>query len=580
MYWKASTNSLFDTPLIQLFRSGGIGQLRFVFCMFLIGLQVVSVVIQPQLTKSIIDHLSAHGVLPWLMVTGLGSFLILASLLEAIGVIEFGKIGEDFVQITRSRLFSKLTRAPVSMVEAEGERSAETANVLLSDAKVVAQFLGSSVHVFLSSTLVLLGSIFQIFLLDVYLTLLLMACIVLAFFVIIPLLGKIDEKAASIQEKEASIVGYLAEVFMQIRLFKMVGAEKVQQEILKAKLAELSNKNKDQLRNISLIAPAATAIMGLTLIFVLGFASHRLINGEITLGTMVAYIMYLFYIIPPVEVLSTLLGDFKEAQGAARRLHKIDQLQHEKYDGIALEAIQQDIVMEGISFTYPTTSRCVLKIDKLVFPHNKITAIVGHSGSGKSTLFALLNRLYDIEGITVGGFKVSGYGISSWRSCIANVAQNTPVITGTVRDNLNYGLSQQYSDNHLIDALEIAQLWDYLQTQNGLDSLVGENAINLSGGQRQRLAIARAVLRRPDVLLLDEITSSLDASTEKLINTELIKLSRSTTTVLATHRLEMILIADQVVMLSEGEVLGVGQHDELLDQLPAYRELLNDLGSS
>lgn len=534
-------------------------------------------VTQPLLTKSIIDNLSTNGVLPWLIVFGLGFFVISASLLEAVSVIESGKIGENFAKTTRSRLFARLTRAPVAIVEAEGERSAETANVLLSDAKVVASFLGSSVNVFISSTLILFGSIFQIFLLDVQLTLLLLVCIISAFLVIVPLLGKIDEKATSIQEKEASIVGYLAEVFSQIRLFKMFGAEKVQQAVLRTKFTELSDINKEQLRNMSLIAPAGTAIMGLSLILVLGFASYRLIQEEITLGTMVAYLLYLFYIIPPVEILSTMLGELKEAQGAAKRLHKIDQLAQEKYDGKTLENIQQDIVFENVSFSYPGEKHCALEIDRLVFPQNKITAIVGHSGSGKSTIFALLNRLYDIDRITMGGCKIESYGISSWRACIANVAQSTPVITGTVRDNLNYGLSQQYSDSQLIDALETAQLWDYLEKQNGLDSLVGENALNLSGGQKQRLAIARAVLRKPDVLLLDEITSSLDANTEKRINAELITLSRSTTTVLATHRLEMILIADQVVFLGEGEVLGVGQHDELLNRLPEYRALLNNL---
>ena len=200
-------------------------------------------------------------------------------------------------------------------------------------------------------------------------------------------------------------------------------------------------------------------------------------------------------------------------------------------------------------------------------PRGKVTAIVGTNGAGKSTLMKLLERMYkpDSGRILFGDRDVEDYSLESWRRALAIVAQDTPLMSGTVRENLTYGLDREVSDEELYEAAKLANAYDFItETPGGLDAEVGPGGTNFSGGQRQCLAIARAIVRAPRYLLLDEATSNLDAKCEDEVSTALDRLMEGRTTVMIAHSFRATLAADQVIVMDNGHIVGMGTPEELL----------------
>ncbi|MNN20571.1 Multidrug resistance ABC transporter ATP-binding/permease protein BmrA [compost metagenome] len=204
-----------------------------------------------------------------------------------------------------------------------------------------------------------------------------------------------------------------------------------------------------------------------------------------------------------------------------------------------------------------------------------VTAVVGPSGSGKTTLFSLMERFYAPQGgrIALGEESIENFSIRSWRENIGYVSQDSPMIAGTIRDNLCYGAKQVVSEEELHKAAEMAYADRFIdELPNGFDTDVGERGVKLSGGQRQRLAIARALLRDPQILMLDEATSSLDSHSETVVQEALNNLMQGRTTMVIAHRLSTVVGADQIVFVEKGKVTGIGSHDELLQSHEMYRD--------
>ncbi|TXK90841.1 ATP-binding cassette domain-containing protein, partial [Parageobacillus sp. SY1] len=202
--------------------------------------------------------------------------------------------------------------------------------------------------------------------------------------------------------------------------------------------------------------------------------------------------------------------------------------------------------------------------------------IVGPSGAGKTTLFALLERFYtpDEGEILLGETNIEDFDLHSWRSQISYVSQESPMMSGTIRDNICYGLNRDVTDEEIERAAKLANAAEFIERlPKGYLTEVGERGIKLSGGQRQRIAIARALIRNPKILLLDEATSNLDSSSEVLVQKALQQLMEGRTTLVIAHRLSTVVNADQIVVLENGTITGIGTHSELLQTHPLYREL-------
>ncbi len=369
----------------------------------------------------------------------------------------------------------------------------------------------------------------------------------------------------------AKTTGYMTERVHNLRLIRALGAERYEKNksagIFKRQYwADLYGQG-----TVAFIVVGMQALgcMSLVISFVTG--GKMVADGTLTIGTLV--IFYGFSSAVSLHM-SNLFMAFGAIIGANGALKKISQLleQADEPEGGEEVAGEEDIVLDHVSFAYRDVP--VLHDISCRIKAGCVTAIVGTNGAGKSTILKLLERMYaPNEGrILFGERKISEYNLTSWRHTLAIVAQDTPLMSGTVRENLTYGLGREVSDNELIEAVKLANAYDFImEAPGGFDAEVGPGGSNFSGGQRQCLAIARAVIRAPRYLLLDEATSNLDAKCEADVATALDRLMEGRTTVMIAHSYRAAQAADEVIVMDAGHIVGMGSPEELLRTNTYYR---------
>lgn len=231
------------------------------------------------------------------------------------------------------------------------------------------------------------------------------------------------------------------------------------------------------------------------------------------------------------------------------------------------------MLFREVRFGYQKDKPILLNVS-FTIPFRKVTAFVGPSGSGKTTIFSLIERFYEPEAGNIywGDMEIGSFALSAWRQKIGYVSQESSLLAGTIRDNIIYGREEdEVSEHELIEVAQLANAHDFIDAlPKKYETEVGERGIQLSGGQRQRIAIARALLRKPDILLLDEATASLDSDSEHEVQKALHSLIQDRTTLIIAHRLSTVVRADQIIVLEYGQVTGVGKHEELLRTHPSY----------
>lgn len=305
--------------------------------------------------------------------------------------------------------------------------------------------------------------------------------------------------------------------------------------------------------------------------FILWYGATLVQDGKMTIGQLVSFISYTAIIGGAIGSLGNFYTEIITALGGTERIREIlaESTEVTVPAQVTRIPVKGHIVFDDVKFEYPSRPDVVVLkgVNLDIKPGQKI-ALVGQSGSGKSTIAALLIRLYQLqEGkITLDGVDINSIDLSSYRAVFATVPQEVLLFGGTIRENIRYGRPDA-KDDQIIEAARISNSWEFIQSfPEGLDTVVGERGIKLSGGQRQRIAIARAVLRNPDVLILDEATSSLDAESEKLVQEALDRLLEGRTAIIIAHRLATIRNVDQIYVLEHGKVIEQGTHDELILQ--------------
>jgi ATP-binding cassette subfamily B protein len=318
-------------------------------------------------------------------------------------------------------------------------------------------------------------------------------------------------------------------------------------------------------------------IANLASVLILWYGGTMVMRGELTLGELVAFTTYLAQLLNPVRFLGMIIPAIAMAGVAAERVFEIlDAVPdvQEAPDAYPLPAFEGRVRFEDVSFSYGKRRDVLKHIDIDVQP-GQIIALVGPTGSGKSTIINLIPRFYDAtEGrITIDGHDIRGVTLNSLRSQIGIVLQETTLFAASIRENIAFG-SVNCSDEELFAAARAAQAHDFiLRTAEGYDTLVGERGITLSGGQKQRLAIARAILTNPRLLVLDDATSSVDSETESEIQRALDGLMRGRTSFVIAHRLSTVMRADCILVLDKGRIAARGTHAELLKSSPLYAEI-------
>ncbi len=326
-------------------------------------------------------------------------------------------------------------------------------------------------------------------------------------------------------------------------------------------------------------SPMNETVASLIMVVLLWIGGQMVFQGnELSANGFIRYIVFLLALFNPLKELSKFNNEIQTGMAAAERIFNLLEEPQETYlqAGVRpLKTFEREICYEQVSFRYQPDLPDVLKEMNLTIHKGEMVALVGPSGAGKSTLVDLLPRFYNATSgvIRIDGIPIQDFNLESLRSHIGVVTQDTILFNDTVRRNIAYGI-ENIDDETIITAAKIANAWDFIQEmENGLDTIIGERGIKLSGGQKQRLSIARAVVKNPPILILDEATSSLDTESEKMVQAAIDNLMQNRTVIAIAHRLSTIIHAHQIVVLNQGRIVDIGPHSLLLGRCPDYQRL-------
>ncbi|MGV6972440.1 ABC transporter ATP-binding protein [Bacillus halotolerans] len=546
------------------------GKLAFALILSIVT-TLVSLLI-PLLTKQLVDGFSMSA-LSGTQIGLIALVFLIQAALSAYATYALNYSGQKIISGLRDLLWKKLIKLPVSYFDTNA--SGETVSRVTNDTMVVKELITSHISGFITGIISVIGSLTILFIMNWKLTLLVLVVVPLAALILVPIGQKMFSISRETQDETARFTGLLNQILPEIRLVKASNAEEVEYKRGKLGISSLFQLGVREAKVQSLVGPLISLVLMAALVAVIGYGGMQVSSGELTAGALVAFILYLFQIIMPMGQITTFFTQLQKSIGATERMIEI--LAEEEEDtvtGNQIDNAHLPIRLDQVSFGYKP-EQLILKDIRAVIEAGKVTAIVGPSGGGKTTLFKLLERFYSpTEGtIRLGDEPVDTYSLESWRQHIGYVSQESPLMSGTIRDNICYGLEREVTDAEIEKAAEMAYALNFIQElPNQLDTEVGERGIMLSGGQRQRIAIARALLRDPSILMLDEATSSLDSQSEKSVQQALEVLMEGRTTIVIAHRLSTVVDADQLLFVEKGEITGRGTHHELMATHDLYRD--------
>lgn len=526
----------------------------------------------PKFAQTLINGFS-HGVNQTLLGGVIGLFL-LSAVISALSGTLLGIFGENVVANLRSTLWHKLVRLPVAYFD--DVKTGEMTSRLVNDSTQVKELLANSFPQMVTAIMQLVGALVIMAFMDWKMTLVMIVAIPIVLLVMFPIMKATGKIGRQRQDALADFNGTADETLSEVRLVKSSNAEDFETTTGGEKIKQLYQIGLKEAIYDSVAGPVMTASMMALFVGVLVYASARVASGTMTMGTLVSFLMYLFQIIGPAGTLGQFFTTLSKANGSTERIRDLLNEPEEALDaGESQSVADQTLAMQHVDFAYADDDQPVLHDVNFEAKPNTVVAFAGPSGGGKSTIFGILERYYQPTSgqVTIGDQNVDQLNLRDWRSQIGYVSQDSAIMAGTIRDNLTYGLTQTFSDAELWHVLKLASADKFVsEMAAGLDTQVGERGVKVSGGQRQRLAIARAFLRDPKILMLDEATASLDSESEAMVQQALGELMKGRTTLVIAHRLSTIVDADNIYFIENGHVSGHGTHQELMANTPLYRD--------
>jgi ATP-binding cassette subfamily B protein AbcA/BmrA len=499
------------------------------------------------------------------------------AIVSAIGSFLTGVAGEQLVRNLRKIVWDKLVVFKVKYFDQV--KSGETTSRLTSDTTQVKTLVANALPGFLTSLIQMVGAVVLMFTTDWHLAIWIIIAVPITAALVAPVMILAMKVGRGTQDAMADFTGTSQETLAEMRLVKSSGAENF---VLKRGNGLIDNLFKFGKREAvvdGVIGPIMTMVMMALFVMILVVGALRVSKGESTMGTLFSFIMYLFQIMPALASIGTFSTTFSKTQGATQRLITLLDEDVEALDeGATVDVEGQTLSADHVDFQYEDDKPILRDVSFEAKP-NTIVAFAGPSGGGKSTVFQLLERFYTptAGSIKIGNTDIEDVALSNWREQIGFVSQDSAIMAGTIRENLTYGLAGDYSDERLWEVLRLAYADQFVhEMPDQLDTQVGERGVKVSGGQRQRLAIARAFLRDPKILMLDEATASLDSESEAMVQKALEQLMQNRTTLVIAHRLSTIVDADKIYFIEHGSVTGSGTHQELLASHELYAEYVNE----
>ncbi|TFD49417.1 ABC transporter ATP-binding protein [Cryobacterium sp. Hh11] len=578
---------------------------------------------QPLLVSKVITIVQAGDPLGSL-VGVLIALVVISGLISGYQHYLLQRTGEGVVLSSRRKLVGRLLRLPIS--EFDARRTGDLVSRVGSDTTLLRAVLTQGLVEAIGGSLTFIGALVAMLIIDPVLLGLTVLVIAVSVVTVTLLSRRIRTASQAAQAKVGDLAASVERAISAIRTVRAANATERETSVIEEDARGAWRMGIQVAKISALVVPIAGIAMQVSFLVVLGVGGFRVASDAITVANLVAFILFLFMMIMPLAQFFGAITSVNSALGALGRIQEIIDLPTEdQFDrdiaplamtvGAANDKVNPEaaaISFENVHFGYavapaevaagsdaaPTTDtagsaetdadldadsigdssldpRPVLKGVSFSAPRGLRTALVGPSGAGKSTILALIERFYDVSDGTVrlGGLDIRSLDRTALRAQIGYVEQDAPVLAGSLRDNLTLA-TPDATDEDCIKVLQAVNLGELLDRDPaGLGAAVGESGVKLSGGERQRLAIARALLAAPPILLLDESTSSLDGKNEQMMREAIDAVAVDRTLIVIAHRLSTVVDSDQIVVLDHGEVVGVGTHSELVVSTPLYRDL-------
>ena len=499
------------------------------------------------------------------------------NLFRYLGLFFMAPIRNGIIRDIRAQLFSKIIALPLAYFS--NERKGDILSRTTADAQEVEQSILNMLIAVFREPIILIGALGYMIFTSPSLTLFVFILLLFTTLVIGGIGKTLKKPSAVVQGKLGSIVSIIEEALTGLRIIKGFNAEGYQQN----KFDEQNNAYQRALTRLLWrrdLASPLSEFLGIAVVaLLLWYGARQVFNGDLDAATFITFIYAFYMVIDPSKSLSKAYYHIQKGIAAMVRIEEVLDAEStitESDNALAIHNFEKEIIYKNVTFQYNLNEAKVLDGINLTLKKGKILAVVGPSGAGKSTLVDLIPRFYDVsEGeILIDGQNLKSYKLTDLRALMGIVSQEAILFNDTVYNNIVFG-SKNTSREKVEEAAKIANAHEFiLGLENGYQTNIGDRGNKLSGGQKQRLTIARAILKNPPILILDEATSSLDSESEQLVQKALLHLMESRTSIVIAHRLSTIQHADEIIVMESGKIIERGTHESLINQEGLYQKLV------
>lgn len=538
-------------------------------------MEAIFELIVPLVVSSVIDN----GILKndyRKVLTDVGIMVLLAVVGMSVSVTAqyfAAKAASGFGRELRSDLFKKIQSLSFSELDSAGTSTLVT--IMTNDTAQVQNGVNMVLRLFLRSPFIVFGSLIMAFTIDVKCALVFLITIPILTAVIVAIMKYTMPRYRSIQFHLDDLTLKTRENLSGARVIRAFTREAEETEGFYEKSKALSHLQKAVGRISALMNPLTYVIINVAIIVLIYEGGIKVNTGELSQGQVVALYNYMSQILVELIKLANLIVTVTRSFACASRIENVFKLQNTlQHTDNSAKVNDYAVCFDNVSLKYNGSSEDSLRNIDFKAQKGDIIGIIGGTGSGKTSLVSLIPHFYDsTEGtVYVDGVDVKAQDDNQLRSKIGFVLQKAVLFKGTVRDNLLWG-NKEATDDDMIEALKNAQVYDTILEKGGLDAEIKQNGANLSGGQKQRLSVARALVRKPQILVLDDSSSALDFATEAAMRKAILSLNYKPTVFIVSQRASSVMFADLIIVLDDGECVGCGKHDELLENCEVYREI-------